>query len=251
MVLSSSESVSILPEIFPVLTRAMICFQVKSVLYKVHFSQLIKLSAVMGEIFGIPDGKEVNDPTREGSEKFPLYLEGVENQEWEDFLAWVYRAEWVPANTDEDKERLYLSLLRLSARWEIPNLTDEEMSQIGLKVYSLLVQGKERMEAEMRWVAQVPPEMVKDHSWQCSDNKACTSAFKDFWWNKIGRKLLHPSVPSDYNQIPELIKNASNWNGLHPECKLEMERKTQETIYPSEGIIAGVAAAIVAHYEKL
>lgn len=206
-------------------------------------------------------------------------------------------SEWVPVNGDEDKERLYLSLLRLSARWDIPSgvsyaitalhglllpaprrleiarmysipdwvrpavrrllacplgdLTDAEMNQIGIKVYSLLVQGRERMEAEMRWVAQVPPEMVKDHSWRCTDNKVCASAFKDFWWNKIGRKLLHPSVPSDYTQIPDLIQKTSNWNGLHPECKLEMERKTRETIYPLEGIIAGVAAAIVAHYAKL
>lgn len=111
MALLSSESVSIQRYIFSILTRTIICFQVKRVLYKVHFSQLIKLSAVMEEIFGIPDGKKADDPTREGSESFPLYLDGVENQEWDDFLAWVYRASviiaYVPICTfDDEKQRM-------------------------------------------------------------------------------------------------------------------------------------------------
>ncbi|KAJ7732234.1 hypothetical protein DFH07DRAFT_686055, partial [Mycena maculata] len=169
----------------------LICLQVERVIYHIHLTQLIRLSDVMNDIFGIPDGKLATDPLREGSELYPLYLEGVEKQEWEDFLAWVYRAEFVPVKSDVHRERLYLSLLKLSARWEISSgvayaidaleklnlpavrqlelarmytlgdwvqpavkvilasplskLGDGELSQLGLKVYSLLVRAKEKM----------------------------------------------------------------------------------------------------------
>jgi hypothetical protein len=53
---------------------------------------LEKLSPDIAGILAIPDGKSSDDPTREGSINYPLHFQGVNKQEWEDFLFWLYRA---------------------------------------------------------------------------------------------------------------------------------------------------------------
>jgi hypothetical protein len=53
---------------------------------------LIKLSEVMRSILSIPDSKTSNDPTREGTFDYPLYLPGTSTREFKDFLQWLHRA---------------------------------------------------------------------------------------------------------------------------------------------------------------
>ncbi|KAJ6624166.1 hypothetical protein B0H10DRAFT_1685839, partial [Mycena sp. CBHHK59/15] len=154
--------------------------------YKIHISMLTKLSPDMGSILSIPDGKDATDPTREGTELFPLLLPGIEVQEFNDFLYWLYRfsiPEWV--------EPAVMAIFE----GKLSDLTDMDLSCIGLKVYSILVRGMERMEIEIKRTANVEPPMVVDPDWQCQNHGACIAAWKRLWWDKIGRKLLHPDKP--------------------------------------------------------
>jgi hypothetical protein len=61
-------------------------------IYNIHISMLEKLSTVMSLILSIPDGKEANDPTREGTLEYPLLIPGTTIVEFDDFLQWLYRA---------------------------------------------------------------------------------------------------------------------------------------------------------------
>jgi len=58
-------------------------------LYKVHLSNMKRLSPVVQGIFGIPDS--AGGP-KQGSEENPITLEFFTTTVFEDFLAWIYRA---------------------------------------------------------------------------------------------------------------------------------------------------------------
>ncbi|KAF8184626.1 hypothetical protein K438DRAFT_1974420 [Mycena galopus ATCC 62051] len=96
-----------------------IVIRIECVLYKVHKGYLLKVSEVMQAILFIPDGKEKDDPTCEGTNKFPLFLDGIKAQEFDDFLGgFLYRMDW-HSMSDDVKERVYSNLLKLSCLWEI------------------------------------------------------------------------------------------------------------------------------------
>lgn len=53
----------------------------------------MRMSEAMSAIFSIPDGKNADNPTREGTDKFPLHLEGITKQEFDDLLGeFVYHS---------------------------------------------------------------------------------------------------------------------------------------------------------------
>ncbi|KAF8218005.1 hypothetical protein K438DRAFT_1952865 [Mycena galopus ATCC 62051] len=89
-------------------------------IYRIHQSMLEELSDVMNSIFSIPNNKALGDPTREGSEKYPLYIPGTSVTEFDDFLMWLYRTQWIPLGSDsEEHERICKNLLKLAHKWEI------------------------------------------------------------------------------------------------------------------------------------
>lgn len=68
-------------------------FQVDdTTIYKIHISMLENLSGVMKSLLSIPDGKDPQDPTREGTELYPLFVPDTSVVEFDDFLQWIYRA---------------------------------------------------------------------------------------------------------------------------------------------------------------
>ncbi|KAK7029285.1 hypothetical protein R3P38DRAFT_2775847 [Favolaschia claudopus] len=94
-------------------------------IYNVHITMLQKLSEIFNSLITIPDGKEKNDPTREGTEAYPLFLPGTTVSEFDDLLQWIYRAEWQAlGNDDIERERICTHLMKLAHKWEIPVATD-------------------------------------------------------------------------------------------------------------------------------
>ncbi|KAJ7716600.1 hypothetical protein B0H16DRAFT_1741127 [Mycena metata] len=89
-------------------------------IYKIHVTMLKTLSNVIGDILTIPDGKEKNDPAREGTLRFPLWLPGTNASEFEDFLRWLYRAAWEDFGDNfEERHRIFTHLLKLADMWQI------------------------------------------------------------------------------------------------------------------------------------
>ncbi|KAJ7936584.1 hypothetical protein B0H13DRAFT_2303631 [Mycena leptocephala] len=184
---------------------------------------LMKLSEVMQSILSIPNRKATDVPTREGTLLYPLYLPGTNTQEFNDFLLWLYRAEWDALGGDREKERICTHHLKLSDIFAIPDwvrpavkkilsdnlsrLTDDDLRAIGWKVYSMLVKAKEIQDAETRRIAFVPPTMAKDPSWECQNHASCLSVWPKVWFEKIGRELLHPDIPMRLTDIAAMVGN--------------------------------------------
>ncbi|KAJ6626522.1 hypothetical protein B0H10DRAFT_2211119 [Mycena sp. CBHHK59/15] len=107
---------------------------------------------------------------------------------------------------------------------KLSDLTDMDLLCIGLKVYSILVRGMERMEIEIKRTANVEPRMVVDPDCQCQNHGACIAAWKRLWWDKIGRKLLHPDKPMKTDTIiGEVIRFAHK--DLNERCRDDMVRE--------------------------
>ncbi|KAJ7613811.1 hypothetical protein DFH06DRAFT_1146559 [Mycena polygramma] len=99
-----------------------IVIRVEKVLYKIQKGFLVRVSDVMQQLLSIPDGKPEGE-TREGTDDYPFFIDGITSQEFDDFLGgFAYRLA-IPSNWNEvaadDKERVYTNLLKLSDMWEI------------------------------------------------------------------------------------------------------------------------------------
>ncbi|KAF8217541.1 hypothetical protein K438DRAFT_1530080, partial [Mycena galopus ATCC 62051] len=165
--------------------------------YKIHLSLLTKLSSIMNSILTIPDGKALDDPTRERTWMYPLFLPGTKPEEFNDFLFWIYRTEWESLDSQSERERICTHLLKLSHLWDIAlsNLTDWDVRAIGWKVYSIVAKAKEKLEEETRRTAFVPPRMAADPSWECKAHASCLAIWPKLWVDRIGRPLLHADAP--------------------------------------------------------
>ncbi|KAJ7633056.1 hypothetical protein FB45DRAFT_1019219 [Roridomyces roridus] len=135
--------------------------RVNKSLYKVHEGVLTRLAPnFFGGILSIPDGKEPGDPTREGTELFPLLLEGVDIQRFEDFLAWNYHS--VPKTVLDDpfqKRRFFMNLLAISDMWQIDTGRDTAITELEKMALSPV----ERLELAVKYsVPHWVDEAVKD-----------------------------------------------------------------------------------------
>ncbi|KAJ7272420.1 hypothetical protein C8J57DRAFT_1225949 [Mycena rebaudengoi] len=222
-----------------------------------------KLSPTIAAILAIPDGKKMDDPTREGSEKYPLFLEGMTTQAFEGFLVWVYRVEWdcgLDSDSDEaaaERETALADLLKLSdievhPRKEISNISLDDISRMGIHVYWILVRGKERFDIEVRRTANVEPYMGRDPTWQCENHSLCLKVWRKLWWTKIGRKLLHPDYPLTSDDILWEVKRLKQ-KGLTEACRNDMARQIliKEVTFCDERVVPAVAQAIVAYHKSL
>ncbi|KAJ6476127.1 hypothetical protein C8R45DRAFT_834099, partial [Mycena sanguinolenta] len=212
----------------------------------IHISILTKLSPNMAEILNIPHGPI----SEEGTERFPLHVPGLTVQEFDDFLFCIYKFEWTPM-VDLDliaKDRVFTNLLKVSSLWEIE---DCDIARIGVKVYSILAKGIERMEIEMRRTANVEPPMTTDPDWECKNHGACIATWKRLWWDRVGRKLLHPDNPLKATGIVAEVKKFAH-RDLNEQCKSDMVREIEIIIvFVDQRVIAGVVSAIVEYHGSL
>ncbi|KAJ7457472.1 hypothetical protein FB451DRAFT_1509776 [Mycena latifolia] len=269
-------------------------------IYKIHLSLLNKLSDPIRQILSIPDGKAPGDPTREGTELYPLYLPYTNTQEFNDFLLWLYRSEWDFLGNSEEKERICIHLLKLSDMWQIEagkkfaiktlqdmvlppsqrlelagkynindwvdpavreifdhkvaDITNADICAMGWMVYSKLVKAKEKLEEETRRTAMVAPAIAKDPSWECQNHNSCQSVWPKVWFDKIGKKLLHPTMLMKLSQIraevekEETLKHA----GLTERCRMDMVAQIRDNIvFPDEQIIPACVASVIKVYKEL
>ncbi|KAJ7731988.1 hypothetical protein B0H16DRAFT_1732993 [Mycena metata] len=266
-------------------------------IYKIHVTMLKTLLNVIGDILTIPDGKEKNDPTREGTLRFPLWRPGTDASEFEDFLRWLYRAAWEGFGHNlEERHRIFTHLFKLADMWQIKAarayatdslealplaasrrlqlagqftivswvepavkhiverklsaLTLEDIAALGLRVYSTLVKAQELIKIETRRTALVSPQMPNDSSWQCQKHLSCISAWPKIWFERIGKRLLHPEKPIHLRDVKIEALSIRN-STLSERCALDMLDVIDTITFSHETIISAAACGVIKYYESL
>ncbi|KAJ7433763.1 hypothetical protein FB451DRAFT_1195939, partial [Mycena latifolia] len=246
---------------------------VEDILYKIHVSMLVKLSPDMGSILRYP-GWQKDWRSNRGDREVALASAGLTVQEFEDFLTWVYRADQKTASglrcpTTKGANVFTTNLLKVSDLWQIEvgrptrlsgyqifdgrisDLSLIDIGRIGTKVYSVLVNGMERMEMEIRRTANVEPPLTADPDWQCQKHAMCAAAWKQLWWDKLGRKLLHPDHPIKTDAILAEAKKMVH-KDLNERCRQDvLQQMERNIVFVDKRVIAAVAAAIVDYHKTL
>ncbi|KAJ7436840.1 hypothetical protein FB451DRAFT_1570898 [Mycena latifolia] len=133
----------------------------------------------------------------------------------------------------------------------ISDLSLIDIGRIGTKVYSVLVNGMERMEMEIRRTANVEPPLTADPDWQCQKHAMCAAAWKQLWWDKLGRKLLHPDHPIKTDAILAEAKKMVH-KDLNERCRQDvLQQMERNIVFVDKRVIAAVAAAIVDYHKTL
>ncbi|KAJ7202110.1 hypothetical protein GGX14DRAFT_399681 [Mycena pura] len=134
---------------------------------------------------------------------------------------------------------------------KLADLTSDDLDRIGYWVFVLLVKGKECMATELQRTASVAPK-IDDHDWSCKKPDACAETFKRLWWEKVGRRLLHPVVPMKTFAIRWEVRTWKHAD-LNVACCDHMVQKMElkEIEFPDEKIIDGVVQAISNYYLAL
>ncbi|KAJ7094252.1 hypothetical protein C8R43DRAFT_964550 [Mycena crocata] len=250
------------------------CTQVDGVLYKVHRSLLTAASAALDDILDIPDGKKEDDPDREGTEKYPLYFEGITKTEFEDLLGgFLYHHEWQTIKDVADKERIYINLLKLSHKWQmtagrayaIKNLSEIYLTPAHRLELARKFSIPDWVEPAVKWILnrklselsgfeleqigiQIYAILVKGKEHLDTEvRRTANIAPAMRWWRKeIGWGMLHPKYPKKPSDILwELDK--FHHPGLNEECRKDMRREIHENIlFFDEKVVAATAAAAIA-----
>jgi hypothetical protein len=109
----------------------------------------------------------------------------------------------------------------------------------------------EVMEAEMRRTANVETALADDPDWKCETHSVCVAAWRQAWWDKIGRKVLHPDQPIKPNAILAEAKKLAPKN-MNEKCLQDVLRQMETTVeFVDKRVIRGVAKAIVTYYKTL
>jgi hypothetical protein len=145
-----------------------------------------------------------------------------------------------------------LPAVKMILRRKISDFTEQDIARVGLKVYTLLVKGRECIDIEIRRTANVEPEMETDPSWKCTNHELCLKTWKRIWWNIIGRKMLHPDYPMTTAEILYEIQQLKV-KGLTIQCRDDMARHIyrEEITFFDARVVPAVADAIIAYHRSL
>jgi hypothetical protein len=137
-------------------------------------------------------------------------------------------------------ERLYLQparRLELARMYSIPHwvepafkiliytdfadISASDIQQMGLTEFSILCKAKEKIEKERKLTAAVPPSMNFAESWSCRTHENCKKIWREVWWRKVARQILHPNSPLAFDTACEAI-NKIEFPGMTESCRIEM-----------------------------
>ncbi|TDL14640.1 hypothetical protein BD410DRAFT_809567 [Rickenella mellea] len=206
--------------------------KVENVIYCIHQGILRAKSVVFNELFetggeGVSDGKMFQKPIflpQVTSKEFDNLLTYIYNRwtpppykpqdlvdvlrlsalwEIENGTHWaIYHIETLPKGAISAAHRLCLSRQYQIHQWigpafrelvKIPltYLSAEDEAMIGWRTYQVLAKLREALEVERKRAAFAPPP-IQTPSFMCNDHTKCVQAWKEEWWKKVGKKMLHP-----------------------------------------------------------
>ncbi|KAI6010060.1 hypothetical protein EDC04DRAFT_2610360 [Pisolithus marmoratus] len=117
--------------------------------------------------------------------------------------------EWIPHAT----QALILSPLA--------KINEEDVSQLGLRVYVIIAKACEVIECEQKTLAAVPPglSLEPDPSCPANQHQHCREAWTQFWWQKVAWQLLHPTKPLPLSAVIDYIADQPHPSGLRVACR--------------------------------
>ncbi|KAJ6470481.1 hypothetical protein C8R45DRAFT_1078494 [Mycena sanguinolenta] len=235
------------------------------------------LSDVMRSILAIPDGKAHDDPMREGTVDYPLYLPGTNTQEFNDFLLWMYRNAWEPlGGSDSERERICTNLLKLSHLWEIEGAKAHAVAaleQMNLAPSHRLALA--RQFTISAWVKPAVTEILDSKLRNLTDSDVLSIGWKEYSILAKAKEILEEETRRTAFVPPPMDKDPSWECKTHSSCllvwpKLWFDRIGRELLHANtplklkhiygkcakikfadEGVITGCAEAIIKYHNSL
>lgn len=132
------------------------------------------------------------------------------------------------------------------------NLSDDELHQITLKVYSITVRAREAMEQERKLIAAFPPRLAFERSWECTAHETlCCVVWKAFWSKKVAKKLLNAKDPMGLHQVVDFVVKHSRDLEMSAECRNAMIHQLNEGVLPGQAIVDGAIDSVVTYLKSL
>jgi hypothetical protein len=135
---------------------------------------------------------------------------------------------------------------------DLADLTEDDELKLGYKVYRIITKTKEYISKQRKSAAQVAPPLTFLESYECVDHKTCREVWKDGWWKKVSKRLLHPTQPILLREVADYVSGL-DFTGMTAVCKAEMVEfiRNNEGFRAEDTIIQQGIAAVVAYHKTL
>lgn len=111
----------------------------------------------------------------------------------------------------------------------------------------MLCKTKEALDREQRLTAYFVPPMDFNESFECLSHSKCRKAWRDVWWKKVGKKLLHPDNPLPYEEAAAFVAEM-DWGAVDISacCKQEIvERVKDSVVFSNESVSADIVKTAI------
>jgi len=108
---------------------------------------------------------------------------------------------------------------RQVARKQLCLISNDDVEQMGLQTYILVVKGVETIQAARTSVAINPPPTHHDPQCSLQEEHYCTRAWQDFWITTILLILLAPDQSKPLQSLIDFLRKADIRN-LRDSCKM-------------------------------
>lgn len=129
-------------------------------------------------------------------------------------------------------------------------VSDEEVDQMGLRVFHILTKGREWLHREKRLVAITPWPMAIKPSRECEDHSTCRVHWKKAWKDSVAAALLHPDHPIRLDNLPTFVEK-TEIPGVSINCKAEVVRDMRAVGFADQRIVEGAVEKIKEYYRSL
>lgn len=119
--------------------------------------------------------------------------------------------------------------VQLSRDYRVPEWVNP---RIGLKFFATLAKCKEVLIQHRLQLAAYPPEVVR---MPCSDHSRCINTWREAWWTKVARQMLHPASHTPLYVVMDSIEQLEI-RGMDPGCR----RETVAALRASERLVLEV-----------
>lgn len=142
--------------------------------------------------------------------------------------------------------------IEVMLRSELSTISEDEANNLGVKVYSIIAKAREMLERERKLTAAYPPPITFDPSWECETHQTvCISIWRDFWWKKVAKQLLHPVKPLAFRDVSEFVEKELKGPGLRASCRTSIIEEVRAMGFMEQQIVDGAVEAVIAFHKAL